>query len=100
MSADLSSWLWYILAAVLVLLAIAIGYAQWAWRRASPSCVRTGSRRNDQTALSGQMRKRRSCGCLGNNLRRAGLRRVHNLWMYVNSIVSLVAPRLHRSSRL
>src|ERR1700693_328450 len=42
----------------------------------------------------------RFCGCLGNNLRRAGLRRVHNLWMYVNSIVSLVAPRLHRSSRL
>jgi hypothetical protein len=32
MSADLLSWLRYILAAALVLLAIAIGYAQWAWR--------------------------------------------------------------------
>ena len=32
MSAGLLSWLRYILAAALVLLAIAIGYAQWAWR--------------------------------------------------------------------
>ncbi|HXN44091.1 MAG TPA: hypothetical protein VN917_07595 [Xanthobacteraceae bacterium] len=32
MSADLLSWLWYILAAAL--LPLAIGYAQWAWRKA------------------------------------------------------------------
>ncbi len=54
MSADFLSWLWYIIAAGLVLLAIVIGYAQWMSRKAPHD--RASQRVRDEATLDGTIK--------------------------------------------